>query len=158
MRAIQELEAITIARVQGHAIGGGFGLLMACDLRIVTQDALLYFPEVDLGNFLPWGLAPMLADEIGPARAKELILTCDALDPHEALSLGLINRVVADEVELDAVVEDLAYRIAAKPVEALQGTKMQFISMVPQSRMGDTGSFEGYMLMQSKFGPRTARL
>merc|ERR1719510_1267742 len=117
MRAIQELEAITIARVQGHAIGGGFGLLMACDLRIVAKDALLFFPEVDLGNFLPWGLTPMLAEEIGPAKAKELILTCDALDPSEAMTLGLINRVVADETELDEAVESLAYRIAAKPVE-----------------------------------------
>ena len=140
-------------------IGGGFGLMLACDLRLVTEDALLYFPEVDLGNFLPWGLTPMLARDLGMARAKELVLTCDALDPAEALSLGLINGVAKSKAALDDAADSLAYKIAAKPVEALQGAKMQFISMLPNTMQGDIGNFEGYMLMQSKFGPRSkARL
>jgi enoyl-CoA hydratase/carnithine racemase len=160
MRVIQELEAITIARVHGHAIGGGFGLVLACDLRVVTADALLFFPETDLGQFLPWGLAPMLAQALGPAKAKELILTCDALPPAEALGLGLVNRVVAPPAEdpqlvaLDRAVNHLAYSIAAKPVEAVQGTKMQFVSMQPAVLAGDIGNLEGYMLMQSRFGAR----
>ncbi len=48
-----ECEAVTIARVQGHAIGGGFGLMQACDLRIVMSDCLLFFPEVVSKSSLP---------------------------------------------------------------------------------------------------------
>lgn len=53
IRAIMECEAVTIARVQGHAIGGGFGLMQACDLRIVMSDCLLFFPEVVSKSSLP---------------------------------------------------------------------------------------------------------
>ena len=127
IRAIMECEAVTIARVQGHAIGGGFGLMQACDLRIVMEDALLFFPEVDLGSGpVPWGLTPMLARDIGLPKAKELIMLCDAIEASEALGLGLINKVVATEAELDEAVDDYAYRLAAKPQGALHGTKLMF--------------------------------
>jgi enoyl-CoA hydratase/carnithine racemase len=149
MRAIQELEAITIAKVHGHAIGGGFGLMLACDLRLVRQDTMLYFPEVDLGNFLPWGLTPMLARDLGMARAKELVLTCDMLDPTEALSLGLINKVAPDQAALDMAADELAYKIAAKPVEALQGAKMQFISMLPNTSQVQSISNSRYLTAPS---------
>ena len=127
IRAIMECEAVTIARVQGHAIGGGFGLMQACDLRIVMADALLFFPEVDLGSGpVPWGLTPMLARDVGLPKAKELIMLCDAIGAQEALTLGLINKVAHTTDELDAIVDDFAYRLAAKNQGALHGTKLMF--------------------------------
>ena len=94
---------------------------------------------MDLGQGpVPWGLTPMLARDIGLPKAKELVLLCESVSPEEALSLGLINRVaatgpplhacyiyrVADtssrappsaEAELDEIVDDFAFRLAAKP-------------------------------------------
>merc|ERR1711957_576678 len=94
--AIRDCDAVTIARVHGHAIGGGFGLLLACDLRVATKDASLYFPEIDLGNPVPWGLTPMLVREVGLASAKELMMLGDEVPVEEARRLGIINAVAAD--------------------------------------------------------------
>ena len=53
--AIADAEAVTIARVQGHAVGGGFALALACDFRIAAESALFHLPEIDLGVPLSWG-------------------------------------------------------------------------------------------------------
>ena len=75
-RAIEEVEAVTIARVHGHAIGGGLALALACDFRIAAEGTLFHVPEVDLGIPLTWGATPRLIQEVGAARARELILLC----------------------------------------------------------------------------------
>jgi len=143
--AIERCEAITIARLHGHVIGGGLVLALACDLRVAATDTVLWIPEVDLGIPLTWGAVPRLAREVGPAKAKELILLCDRIDAVTAGSIGLVNRVVPDEV-LDAEVDAWAARLAAKAPWALHMTKSQFQAYGRTAVQGDVTTLDGDLL------------
>jgi hypothetical protein len=88
LEAIERCEAITIARLHGHVIGGGLVLALGCDLRVAAAGASFHIPEVDLGVPLTWGAAPRLAREVGLARAKELILLCDRFDAAGRRAVG----------------------------------------------------------------------
>src|SRR5262249_60082162 len=114
VEALERLEAITIARLHGHVIGGALVLALGCDLRVAAASTQFQIPEVDLGIPLTWGALPRLAREVGPARAKELVLLCDRFDATAAAAWGLVNRVVPDG-EVEATVDGWAQRIAAKP-------------------------------------------
>jgi enoyl-CoA hydratase/carnithine racemase len=120
--ALEEMAAIAIAKVHGWCVGGGVVLAAACDLRVAADDARFSIPEVDLGIPLAWGGIPRLVREIGPAATKELVITCREFGPEEARQLGLLNRVVPAD-DLDAVVEELAATISAKPGFAVRSTK-----------------------------------
>jgi enoyl-CoA hydratase/carnithine racemase len=117
--AVEEIPAVTIARIEGHCVGGGVALAAACDLRIAAEDAYFAIPEVDLGMPLGWGAVPRLVREIGPARALELIGTCRPFTALEAAAMGFVNRVVPRR-ELAGVVTELAEALAAKPDYALK--------------------------------------
>jgi enoyl-CoA hydratase/carnithine racemase len=145
VEAIERVEAITIARVHGHAIGGGVLLALACDLRVAEAGTVFHVPEVDLGVPLTWGGVPRLARAVGPARAKELILLCDRFDAAEAERLGLLNRVTAPG-EIDGVVDDWANRLAAKPAWALHMTKTQFRAYAATQSLGDVTEGDGDLL------------
>jgi enoyl-CoA hydratase/carnithine racemase len=120
--ALHQARSITIAAVQGYAVGGGLSLVMACDLRLVAEGTVLFIPEVDLGLPYFWGSTPLLIEAVGLCKAKELILTCDRIDAQEALRLGLINRVVSPDGLMDETYA-LAEKIAAKPPVAVQEVK-----------------------------------
>lgn len=122
--ALARVPQITIAAVRGHCIGGGLVLVGACDLRYAADTARFRIPEVDLGIPLAWGGIPRLVREIGPARTKELVLTCRPFDATEALDIGFLNRVVPD-AELDSLVHSTASDLAAKPGFAVRTTKQQ---------------------------------
>ncbi|HVN84157.1 MAG TPA: enoyl-CoA hydratase/isomerase family protein [Candidatus Binatia bacterium] len=145
VEAVEKLEAITIARIHGHAIGGGLVLALACDLRIAAASTVFHIPEVDLGIPLSWGAAPRLAREAGLGRAKELILLCDRFDAASAERYGLLNRVVADD-HLDAAVDEWAQRLAAKPPAALHMTKTQFRAYAQMVTLGDVTETDGDLL------------
>jgi enoyl-CoA hydratase/carnithine racemase len=117
--AVEAIPAITIARLEGHCVGGGVALAAACDLRISAEDAYFAIPEVDLGLPLGWGAVPRLVREIGRARALELIGTCRPFTALEAAAMGFVNRVVPRR-ELSAVVDEMAATLAAKPAYALR--------------------------------------
>lgn len=101
-RALRELEDLpvpTIAALNGHALGGGWELALACDLRIASEDARVGFPEVRLGILPGAGGTQRLLQHVGIGIAKELILTAKVMAADEALALGLVNDVVpSDEV------------------------------------------------------------
>ena len=143
--AILRCEAITIARLHGHAIGGGFLLAGACDFRIAGRSTIFSVPEVDLGIPLTWGGAPLLAHLVGPARAKEIILLCERLDAETAERFGFLNRVVDDDA-LDATVEDWVTRLAAKPEWALHMSKTQFRGYDRMAVLGDLTEGDGDLL------------
>ena len=90
--AIEAMRAVTVARIHGHCVGGGVVLASACDLRIAADDTRFSIPEVDLGIPLAWGGIPRLVREIGPARTKELVMTCRPFGAAEALAAGFLNR------------------------------------------------------------------
>lgn len=121
-RAMEELSAVTIARLQGWCVGGGLVLAAVCDLRIAADTARFSIPEVELGVPLAWGGIPRLVREVGPALTKELVMTCREFSPAEAAAAGFLNRVVP-EAELDGAVAELADRLVRMPKLALLATK-----------------------------------
>jgi enoyl-CoA hydratase len=112
-RQLAELPMPTIAAIEGDALGGGLELALCCDLRIASARARLGMPEVRLAVLPGSGGTQRLPRVIGPARAKELILTGRVISAEEALRIGLVNEVVpAGEARrrADAVADEIAAR------------------------------------------------
>ncbi len=119
---LESLEQVTIAAINGHAVGGGVGLTLACDFRWAAAEAELWIPEVDLGVPLGVGSTTRLVRLVGPARAKEIILECRRYPAAEAQAMGLVHRVVP-RMELAKAVREYAERLAAKPFRPLAEVK-----------------------------------
>jgi enoyl-CoA hydratase len=119
---LANLEVLTIAAINGYAIGGGWGIALGCDIRIAVVGAQFWFPEVDLGVPLSPDATALLAAQSGPAIAKEIIITCRRYTAEELLPMGLVNRVVKKE-ELYPAVREMARTIAAKNPVAVMGVK-----------------------------------
>jgi enoyl-CoA hydratase/carnithine racemase len=120
--AISGMQAVTVAAIQGHCVGGGVVLAASCDVRVAAVGAVFSIPEVDLGIPLAWGGIPRLVRELGPAMTKELVLTCRPFDAAEARELRLLNAVVPDD-ELSATADALAAKLASQPASILRATK-----------------------------------
>jgi enoyl-CoA hydratase/carnithine racemase len=110
--AIQAVHAApfpVVAAVNGHALGAGFELAIACDLRVAARGATFGLPEVRVG--VPSVIeAALLAPLVGPGRAAELLLCGESIGADDALTWGLVNRVVGPE-ELDAAVQAVIDKI-----------------------------------------------
>lgn len=141
-RAIEDAEVPTIARIHGHAIGGGAALALACDFRIAAADTIFSIPEVDLGIPLSWGATARLVHEIGAARTREAILLCESFDAERAASWGVVHRSVPIS-ELDAAVDEWARRLVAKPEIAVHMTKTQLRAYAARARLGDFTESDG---------------
>jgi enoyl-CoA hydratase/carnithine racemase len=113
---------VTLAKVNGPAIGGGCGLACVCDLAITHADSKMGFPEVDLG-VCPAVVAPWLVKKIGPARARQILLSGGLLTGQTAFDLGIVNHIVPTRDELDTAAAHLADRLAAGGPRALRSTK-----------------------------------
>jgi enoyl-CoA hydratase/carnithine racemase len=113
---------VSIAAVQGHAIGAGFQLALACDLRILTEDARLCMKEPALGLVPDLTGTKPLVDIVGLPRATELCLTARTVTAAEALLLRLAELVVPPD-ELDAAVADLVAALLATDAAAARATK-----------------------------------
>jgi enoyl-CoA hydratase/carnithine racemase len=146
--SIAQCEIPTIAAIQGWCVGGGFALALSCDIRIAAADAQFSIPEVDLGIPLAWGATPRLINEIGAARARELIMLCDPINAQEALRLGVVHRVV-DHDQLDEAATTLGNRLAAKPEMAMHETKTQFRAYEMRSTMGNVTETDGDLMVQA---------
>jgi enoyl-CoA hydratase/carnithine racemase len=105
-------DIVSIAAVRGHAIGAGFQLALACDLRVLAEDALLSMAEVTLGLVPDLSGTKRLVALVGYARALEICLTARRIDAAEAMRLGLATVVVPGD-DLDRTTEDLAAAILA---------------------------------------------
>ena len=103
--ALASLPRMVIAAVNGYALGGGCELALACDMRVVADNATFGQPEILLGVVPGGGGSQRLARLIGPSRAKDLILTGRQVRAEEALSIGLADRVVPRD---DVVTESLS--------------------------------------------------
>jgi len=120
--AIDDFPKPTIASMNGHALGGGMELALACDFRLAVAGAKLGFPEVGLGILPGAGGTQRLPRLIGLARAKELILTADAVTAEQAGAMGLVHRVVARE-ELERATLELAEKLSGRAPVALRLAK-----------------------------------
>ena len=124
MALLQNLELPTVAAVNGFAVGGGWFLALACDLRIAVEGAEFWMTEVDLGQPGPRGPEQWLTAHVGAARAKEIIFTCRHFKAEELYQWGLLNRVVK-KAELMPVAMELARSLAAKNHRAIVQAKAQ---------------------------------
>jgi enoyl-CoA hydratase/carnithine racemase len=115
-------DLVTVAAVQGHAIGAGFQLALACDLRVVAEDAQFAMLEPTLGLVPDLGGTKPLVDLVGYARALEICATGRAVGAAEAAQLGLATIVVPPD-ELPSAVRDLTDALTAAPRGAVTGTK-----------------------------------
>jgi enoyl-CoA hydratase/carnithine racemase len=112
---------VSLAAVQGHAIGAGCQLALACDLRILADDAQLRLPEATLGLVPDLTGTSTLVELVGYSRALDICLTGRAVKAAEAHAIGLANLVVP-AAELDAAVADLVAALTAPPVNASRAT------------------------------------
>jgi enoyl-CoA hydratase len=112
----------TIAAVSGNAYGGGFELALACDLRILADDATLGLTEVGIGTLPGWGGTGRLRDLVGAGRAKELIFTGEPLTSERALAWGVVNQR-APKAEVIKTAHALAIKIAERAPVAVQMAK-----------------------------------
>src|SRR5262249_49054631 len=111
---LYNLPKVTIAAVNGFAMGAGLGVCLSCDLRIASEQAKFgaAYAKVGLGG--DFGITWLLTQYVGAPKAKELFFLGEIIDAAEALRLGLVNRVVASEA-LPGQVQDIAARIAHGP-------------------------------------------
>ncbi|MFQ6141621.1 enoyl-CoA hydratase/isomerase family protein [Streptomyces seoulensis] len=144
--ALSANPAVTIARVQGKAIGAGLALALACDLRVGAETATFRLPELALGLPTAWGgLLPRLLNEVGAARVRELVLTCRAFGAAEARELSVLQNVVP-EAELDAAVRAWAAPVVRRSATALRVTKHLFNAYANATRLADITSLDAELM------------
>ncbi len=112
-KRLEDMPQVTIAAVNGFALGGGCEISMACDIRIAAENAKFGQPEVGLGILPGFGGTQRLPRLVGKGRAKELIFTTDMIDAEEAYRIGLANKVVPQS-ELIDYCKKMAEKIMSK--------------------------------------------
>ena len=113
---------VTVAHVNGAAIGGGCGLACVCDVALTHERAKLGFPEVDLG-LCPAVVAPWVVRKVGAGAARRILLTGGLIRPEEAARVGLIDALAPTPEALGERVRETAERLATGGREALAATK-----------------------------------
>jgi len=113
MHTLETVRVPTIAAIAGPCTGGGAGIAASCDLRLASSSARYGFPIArTLGNCLSMQNYARLFTLLGPARAKDILLTARLMDAQEMLACGLVREVVADEESLLARAQELAEELA----------------------------------------------
>ena len=115
-------DIVSVAAVQGHAVGAGFQLALACDLRIAAEDAQFTMAETSLGLVPDLGGTRILRELVGYSRALEICVTGRPVAAAEAARIGLVNLVVPPD-DLDGAVHDLVAALLAPPRDAVAETK-----------------------------------
>ena len=121
-RAWEELPQMTIAAIEGYAVGGGLALALALDWRVMARDAFVCLPEIGLGIPLTWGTLPRLVNLAGPAKAKRLAILCERVDADAAFAMGLIDEVCDNGKTMEKA-QELAGAVLEKPKHAVRMTK-----------------------------------
>lgn len=120
---LEDFEKPLIAAINGFAIAGGCELAAACDIRIASERATFALTEIDIGVYPGSGATYLLPRLIGKSRTLQMMFTAEKIDAREAERIGLVDRVVPHE-ELEAVVGEMARKIASKSLPALMLGKM----------------------------------
>lgn len=121
-RAWNEIEAVTIAAIEGYCIGGGAALVLSCDFRVMGEGAYLRLPEVPLGMNMSWRSIPKIVALAGPSRAKQFVMFGEAADAQRCVDWGLADEVVAKGGALMAA-RAWAAKVAALPPVPVRMTK-----------------------------------
>jgi enoyl-CoA hydratase len=123
LKKIERSSKVTIAMINGYALGGGTEIAIACDLRVASEKARLGVPEVTIGLFPGWGGTQRLGRLLGLGLAKELVFTGQHITAQEAYRIGLVNKVVPHEELKDACLELARKIIANSPIAIRQAKK-----------------------------------
>jgi enoyl-CoA hydratase/carnithine racemase len=126
---LESIDTISIAAINGYALGGGLELALGCDLRYAASDAKLGQPEIGLGVIPGAGGTQRLVRLVGPGRTRELVYTGRILDAEEALGLGIVERVLPPDDVLSKAIED-ARGFAHGPRQALAAAKAAIAAAV----------------------------
>ncbi len=121
-KAWEELPQITLVAIEGYAVGGGLALALACDWRVLADDAFVSLPEIALGMPLTWGAIPRLVSLLGPAKAKRLTILCERIGAAQALAMGLVD-YTAPRGQALAQARTVAERSLAMPAAAVRMSK-----------------------------------
>ena len=143
MTAMERMDILFVAAINGHCLGGGLQLTLVCDYRLASEDALLGLPAVK-ECLIPSCALYRLPRLVGMARARELILLGEPITARVAESYGLVNRVVP-AADLSRAVEDTVARLAALPVTSVRASKRLL------ARAFDVPFDEFRALMQKEF-------
>jgi enoyl-CoA hydratase/carnithine racemase len=125
-------EFVSVAAVRGHAVGAGFQLALACDIRVAADDAQFTMAEPTLGLVPDLGGTQPLVQAVGYARALEICATGRRVGAAEAERIGLVNLVVAGD-DLDAAIEDLVTSLSAPSRDAVTATKALLLAACDRS-------------------------
>lgn len=138
MTGIERSPKAVIAMVYGYAMGGGCALAAACDIRIAGESAKFGIPSARLGIVVRLKDTRRLVSLIGPARAREMLMSARAYSAEEALRMGLVNAVVPD-AELERHTYDLAAQIAANAPFSIAGAKASVLTCLEDPALADPG-------------------
>jgi methylglutaconyl-CoA hydratase len=119
LETIDRCPPLVVARVHGHALGGGSGLVACVDVAVAAEDAVFGFSEVKLG-IIPAVISPFVVPKIGPNAARRYFLTGERFDAREALRIGLVHEVATD---VDAAVERVVREVLSSGPEAVRAAK-----------------------------------
>ncbi len=129
LRALAESPKVTVARVHGAAVGGGMGLVAACDIAIASTRARFGLSEVKLG-LIPAVISPHVIEKIGVGRARALFVTGERFDAAFAERIGLVTRVVEDDEALDVAIEQVIGEVRTSGPDAVRAAK-ELVRVVP---------------------------
>jgi enoyl-CoA hydratase/carnithine racemase len=140
--AIDALDQITIAAINGPCVGGGAVLALACDMRVIDRSAWISIPEVEIGMPLTWGALPLLVREIGPARTIEVVTTCERIPAEQALAYGMVNHVTAGGGAL-ARAQEIAASTVKQSAVPVAMTKTTVRALRRSAAIGDVSAADG---------------
>ena len=141
---VERSEKPVIAAVNGFALGGGLELAMSAHIRIASSNAKLGLPEVSLGVIPGYGGTQRLAQLVGKGKAMEMVLTAGMISAEEAASLGLVNKVVEQDVLME-IVHGLAKKMMRNSPTALSAAIKSVLA-------GYTDGVDGYSVEVEEFG------
>lgn len=122
--AINDCDVPVIGRINGHALGGGVGLVSVCDYVVAVEDALMGFTEVRLG-LIPAVISPYCISKVGESNARAWMLSGERFNAVEAKRMGLVHETVVLVTDLDAKIEEVKKKfLAAGPIAAKEAKKL----------------------------------
>ncbi|MBN2409757.1 MAG: enoyl-CoA hydratase/isomerase family protein, partial [Candidatus Aminicenantes bacterium] len=150
VKFIYELPKPTIARVNGAVIGGGNGLVSACDIVVASDKARFGLSEVKIG-LVPAAIGPYVIRRIGESAAHALFLTGERIDARRALEIGLVNKVVPD-ADLDAKVGEIVRQLLSSGPEAIAKCK-ELLRRVPGLSLEEAKDYTAEMIARLRVSP-----
>jgi enoyl-CoA hydratase len=137
LEGISRSRLVTLAALNGHTLGGGLELALACDIRIASNSAWIGFPEVRVGLIPGWGGTQRLVRLVGPSKAVMMIVTGDRVSAGQACDIGIVDQVVPGDRLADHCTQ-LARTIAANSPKAVAAAKAAIVG----ARSGYASGFE----------------